>query len=359
MDDAEGTAAKCHFCAHRIEVGLAPACVSVCPEQAIKVVDFDDPATVALLDERGAVARKPERGTLPRTLYLGADPATLDPLAVDGTRTLSHASVPDPLPAPGNAEARSVYDVPRPRRWGGKIAAYLVTKAAAAGALLLAASSALPPLSARPEFASLDPRWLGLLSLVLLAATGVLLIADLHKPARFFYLLTMPNTGSWLVRGAWVLALHGAIALAWTLGLSHPVLAALSVPSALMTAIYTAFLFRQARGREMWCEDRLLPWTLGLQAVAAMAAIAWCFGIDGGWVLAALIAYLAVVGLDALLPGTTRAARRGHELMIRHPAFAAGVALALGALFLAPLVFVAFLCLDWAYVHAGQEVPLS
>lgn len=31
LDPDSGTAAKCHFCAHRIEIGLEPACVILCP----------------------------------------------------------------------------------------------------------------------------------------------------------------------------------------------------------------------------------------------------------------------------------------------------------------------------------------
>ena len=31
IDPDDGTATKCHFCAHRTEVGLEPACVIVCP----------------------------------------------------------------------------------------------------------------------------------------------------------------------------------------------------------------------------------------------------------------------------------------------------------------------------------------
>ncbi|MFQ5844870.1 MAG: 4Fe-4S dicluster domain-containing protein, partial [Planctomycetota bacterium] len=139
LDPRHGTAAKCHFCAHRLEVNLAPACVSVCPEEAIKVVDLDDAAVRAALGDRRATVRRPERATRPQTWYLDAHPATLDPLAVDGTRTLSHAEVPDPLPAPGTAAARAVYDVPKPRPWGGHVTAYLATKAVAAGALLAAA----------------------------------------------------------------------------------------------------------------------------------------------------------------------------------------------------------------------------
>ncbi len=43
IDPETQTAAKCHYCAHRVEVGLEPACVIVCPVQAIVPGDLDDP----------------------------------------------------------------------------------------------------------------------------------------------------------------------------------------------------------------------------------------------------------------------------------------------------------------------------
>src|SRR5580704_7206219 len=53
MDPDSDTAAKCHFCAHRIEKGLEPACVTACPERALLVGDIDD----VLSEVSGIVAR--------------------------------------------------------------------------------------------------------------------------------------------------------------------------------------------------------------------------------------------------------------------------------------------------------------
>jgi len=357
IDDRSGTAAKCHFCAHRIESGLAPACVAVCPEEAIWVVDLDDAETRRVLAARQATVRKPERRTVPQTFYLDADPVVLDPLGIDGSRTLSHAEVPDPLPAPGTAAARAVYDVPRRRPWGHRITAYLVTKALAAGALVAAALAPLTPLPASPpRIGTGATQLLGLLSLLLLALTAVLLVTDLHKPSRFYFLLTRPNPRSWLVRGGWVLMAHGALSVPYSLGVAPSWLALVAIPTALATAVYTAYLFRQSRGRELWCEDRWLPAVLALQAMAAASALLWPWGAESRTVLAL---YPAFVLLTAFLPPATPAARRAHRTMSRHPAFIAGLAAAAAAVLFPPLLILALALLDGIYLHAGQEAPLS
>ncbi|HKS68800.1 MAG TPA: 4Fe-4S dicluster domain-containing protein, partial [Ktedonobacterales bacterium] len=84
IDPAEHTAAKCNFCAHRIDQGLQPACVLVCPEEAIIFGDLDNPdSRISRLVGRESVAvRRPEQGTEPKLFYLGADATALMPEAL-------------------------------------------------------------------------------------------------------------------------------------------------------------------------------------------------------------------------------------------------------------------------------------
>ncbi len=81
IDPETKTAAKCHYCAHRVESGLEPACVVVCPVQAIVPGDLDDPhSTISrLVASQQTQVRKPEQGTRPKLYYLGAEAAALTP----------------------------------------------------------------------------------------------------------------------------------------------------------------------------------------------------------------------------------------------------------------------------------------
>src|SRR2546425_4687019 len=153
IDPDTNTAAKCHYCAHRLEVGLEPACVVVCPERAIIAGDLDDPrAEIARLVAREQVeVRKPEQGTRPKVYYVGADSSALSPTLqraaptyLWGQRPQAEAdlvSMVAALQPSGHGEealARPVYDAPHaPRPWGWKVSAYLWTKSIAAGALLV------------------------------------------------------------------------------------------------------------------------------------------------------------------------------------------------------------------------------
>jgi formate-dependent nitrite reductase membrane component NrfD len=106
--------------------------------------------------------------------------------------------------------------------------------------------------------------------------TGALLVADLRQPRRFHFIFLKPQWRSWLVRGAFILLGYGALALLWLVGglLDRPGLVqAVALPAALLaaaTAGYTAFLFGQCEGRDLWQTPLLLPVLLA-QAVAAGA----------------------------------------------------------------------------------------
>ncbi len=68
----EGYADKCTFCVHRVEKGLDPACVSVCPTHCMQFGDLDDPLSEIsrLLASRPHHVLIAEAGTKPCIFYL-------------------------------------------------------------------------------------------------------------------------------------------------------------------------------------------------------------------------------------------------------------------------------------------------
>jgi tetrathionate reductase subunit B len=79
MDPVRATADKCNFCAHRVDQGLSPACVDICPSRCRIFGDLDDPESapsVALRGKNQQVLRR-ELGLGPNVRYLGL-PAELD-----------------------------------------------------------------------------------------------------------------------------------------------------------------------------------------------------------------------------------------------------------------------------------------
>ena len=67
------TADKCNLCAHRIDEGLNPACVDICPSQCRIVGDFDDPDSPVsrYLEDRPATAIREDYGLGPNIQYVG------------------------------------------------------------------------------------------------------------------------------------------------------------------------------------------------------------------------------------------------------------------------------------------------
>ncbi len=68
----DGYADKCTFCIHRVEKGLQPACVAVCPTRCMYFGDLDDPRSEVsrLIASRSHHSLLPEAGTGPRIFYL-------------------------------------------------------------------------------------------------------------------------------------------------------------------------------------------------------------------------------------------------------------------------------------------------
>ncbi|MDQ7843942.1 MAG: 4Fe-4S dicluster domain-containing protein [Armatimonadota bacterium] len=72
-----GGGRKCHFCLHRLNAGLVPACVSTCIGRAIYFGDKNDPQSLVnevLAKNAGKVLRiRENRGTEPRVYYICDD----------------------------------------------------------------------------------------------------------------------------------------------------------------------------------------------------------------------------------------------------------------------------------------------
>jgi Fe-S-cluster-containing dehydrogenase component len=408
IDEEHGTAEKCHFCAHRTELGLAPACAVVCPTEAIIPGDFDDPeSVVSKLKARGDLsARKVEAGTRPNVLYKETHAAGLTPSITNaGGGYLWANQIPgDPLDAErflAEAEehsSRTVYDVDHKVWWGARVSAYLLTKSLSAG-LPLAALLTFDASSGRlaPGLGWLAP----LIALLFLAITGLLLVTDLKRPDRVLLMLTRPNWSSWLIKGSLALLAHGAAQGAWlVIGFLQltpgpalgAALAGFSALSALAAAAYTAWLFRQAKGRVLWMK-RGLELDLIFQALLAGSSAAACLApalglavAPFGWLaLAAALGLLAIAQVEQHLSPAGREIeyRRALSLLQRGPfasahraglvGLLASAGLGLGLALLAPgmllgtglgfalagVAFTALALLETSFVRAGQALPIS
>jgi len=308
---------KCNFCNHRVEVGLEPACVVVCPTHAIVSGDLDDPnSEISKIVARDKVSvRAPEQGTSPKVYYRGVDQAALDPtrtkIADDGMiwadTTKDHPTLTHVMAEHSGTQVtgRTAYTTTHPMTWKSKVSGYLVTKAIAAGVMAIAALLVLLGHGDSSSAAGLLP---AVLAGVFTAITGALLVADLKQPSRFLYILTKSNTESWLVRGAWILGAFAALVGLWGLldliG-SNSALPWLSLPIVILSAGvagYTAFLFGQCEGRDLWQTPLLLP-TLLAQAVVAGGSTYLLLDlfIDVPELKALRITTLAALGALALL----------------------------------------------------------
>lgn len=420
INPEDHSAEKCNFCAHRIDVGLEPACVVVCPTQAILIGDMNDPASyVGQIINREAVnVRRPEKETLPKLFYKGAHQATLDPLAAqrpeaglfmwsEQRQSSEHVVSGNPTFNNSSAAAMLSYDVAHSIPWDWRVSLYTWTKGIASGVYLVAALLVLF------GFLRADSSlWLWatpVLSGAFLGITGLLLIWDLEHPSRFYMIFTRPQWKSWLVKGAFIIAGYSAVLAAHFLTsmlmsgnekrIVQMWLTVPGIPLAGLTAIYTAYLFAQAKARDLW-QNPLLPPHLLTQSLLLGAAVllpvaAWLEGTRTNltfintvpaiiivllWILAVTsLLHLLMIWGEVSLTHPTAHARLAIWEMVRgryRNDFWMGIALSLiGGLLPwlaifgyagtsigiggAPLALIGLMLFEHAYVQAGQAVPLA
>ncbi len=437
IDPDTHTAAKCNYCAHRVDIGLEPACVNVCPEHAIISGDMDDGSTeiAQLLAKEQVTVRKVEKDTKPRLYYIDGDEASLTPGETatsdnymwssqsdgvghfaryveertaranpeDMVRRLAgedrdgQAGAGDRNEAEAgkgagkgkDAAARRVYDAPdKGVLWGNDVAAYVWTKAISAGAFLLPFAASALGMTLHPTLA-----WAGCtIALTFLVATTILLVSDLTQPKRFLYVLLRPQWKSWLVLGGYALTLYGLALTLWAVTMltgrteAAEAIGWVTAVLAVLTAVYTAFLFAQAKGRDFWQSPTLVLHMLlhAALAGAAVFAIVFLFSAPGGeWfafvrntLIVAVILNLLVIASEMLTPHPTADARKTVQAIVkgRYRGYFWILGIAVGNLLPVVLawaggdallavagvsVLIGLYATEYVWVRAPQDIPLS
>jgi formate-dependent nitrite reductase membrane component NrfD len=359
----------------------------------------DQNSYVAQIINRDTVAvRRPEKETLPKLFYKGAHQATLDPLAArrpegglfmwsEQQEGAGYVTSGNPNYSNSSAAALLSYDVAHSIPWDWRVSLYTWTKGIASGVYLIACLLV----------------WLGVLNVnnsiwlwatpiisgAFLALTGALLLWDLEHPERFFLIFTKPQWRSWLVKGAFIIAGYTLVLLlhfiaSWVGSKSFQSwLMIAGIPLSLLTAIYTAYLFAQAKARDMW-QNPLLPPHLVFQAALLGSSVLLPFAGTASVVLLWLLAITSAVHLlmvwgEVSLTHPTAHARLAIWEMVRGRykndfwmgtilSFIGGLLPLLAALGVvgppigiggAPFALIGLMLFENAYVQAAQSVPLA
>ena len=314
IDPETKTAAKCNYCAHRVDVGLEPACVIVCPEHAIVSGNMNDPQSeiATMLSKHNIKVRKKEKGTSPNLFYINAEDESLVPSKSEpsdrylwnsqstgvghfskfaesltkGKSLLEMTEQLDPKLFSADEitskkdrktsvevlmeKSKRVFDTPdKGILWGWEVSSYVWTKAISTGTFLVVFLSLFSNIFSQNEslnllasniIGSTTTLYIAIVAgLFFLTLTGVLLIMDLDQPKRFLFVLLRPHWKSWLVKGGYSITFFGlcltisGLLIYLDFGVKYQfAILSISAAFAIITAVYTAFLFKQAKGRDLW-----------------------------------------------------------------------------------------------------------
>jgi formate-dependent nitrite reductase membrane component NrfD len=232
-----------------------------------------------------------------------------------------------------------------------------------------------------------------IIGLIGLALTALLLVWDLAHPSRFLLAIIKPQFRSMLVWGAYFITAYTGllglflIALWMDSGPLIQVLRWIGIFLAVGAGGYTALLFGQAKGRDLWQEPALPLHLMAQITLAGSASLLLVIqAIDIAPTTASILrwVFLGSAGLHLLLAlsqivmphPTADGARAGWNLVWGRyrPFFWTGVVvgtvipLVLLSVFSTPgpissigaaLALVGLAAYEHAYVQAGQSVPLS
>ncbi|MHA2099010.1 MAG: 4Fe-4S dicluster domain-containing protein [Candidatus Kariarchaeaceae archaeon] len=412
IDPNTHTAAKCNYCSNRVELGLEPACVVVCPERAIIPGDLNNPKSEIsqLISLETVTVRKPEKGTVPNVFYIEGDSIMLTPSETKNESNFMWSKqdagvghyagkldfLSDTSDSNGS-EYKRVYDAPdKGLLWGWQVPAYLLTKAIGAGLGLLLSLTIIG--TANDSAWSLETGFVArvaLIALISLTLTAVFLVLDLDQPKRFHTVLLRPNWSSWLARGAYIITIYGGlltfVLLISALGNQIPgFIGWLTLIFAFLGSVYTAFLFAQAKSRDFW-QSPLLPFEMIIHSLLTGSAFYYLIlkYLHSGSLANITIYSDPIVNLDTIFIGAAISTIlfAVAEVTIHHPTadsdrvakelrqgkwaptywtgvvFAGIGPLFIGSTSLIPIVPVVAIIGVWllnrAWVYAPQEVKLS
>jgi hypothetical protein len=220
-------------------------------------------------------------------------------------------------------EARRVYDSPsKGVLWGWEVPAYIWTKAIATGTFLMMAvwNFFNGGLESSSEMAGL------ITTLVFMGLTGGLLVKDIDRPDRFLYVLLRPQWKSWLVRGAYIITGFGGLVslrlLDNYLQLGLDWLWIPGIVFAGLGAVYTAFLFNQARARDLWQTPIQSAIHMFVHAIMAGSVVMMIIAPDSSqWMTNILywgiVANVVIMAKEILLPHDTPDTKKAIESMTK------------------------------------------
>ncbi|MCA9981889.1 MAG: polysulfide reductase NrfD, partial [Anaerolineales bacterium] len=181
----------------------------------------------------------------------------------------------------------------------------------------------------------------GFIALLAVALTTALLVYDLEKPERFLYILARPQWRSWLTRGAVILISFSTVTGLWwvmevaglfgwlapeTIATGRTVLLTPNIVLAGLAAVYTAFLFAQAEGRDLWQSPLLPPHLLiqaGMVGSGFLLGLGAIFTLPNAVILTLAYIFVALLVVDlvvtlggefAMPHASELAARAAHEI---------------------------------------------